>query len=113
MSRSKNLEVDEEEFQRVKRLIIGKAKRYSLAKVEISDRLIVGFSPEQVERLVAEVAEADHELVFKDHIGYSAVIASRRQEKVSRFGGEPKRSQGVRHPKSVDWANEGLRGSRS
>lgn len=115
MSRRKNLEVDEEEFRRVRALILIKARRYSLNPVEVSDRLIVNFSPEQVERLTEEVGEAGHELVFKNQIGYSAEIASRRLETRStpRFGSDPRAPKGGRHPKAVDWANEGLRGSRS
>ena len=57
MTRSDNLVIDEDEFQRTKLLVIGKAKRYSLKKIEVSDRLITKFQPDQVKRLVAEVAE--------------------------------------------------------
>lgn len=104
MTRRSNLELDEDEFQRVKRLIVGKANRYHLVKVEVSDRLVIKFVPEEVNRLVAEVAEAGFELTFKNQAGYSVDIAARRKaNEVPRFGAEP-RSDGVRHPKTVHWA---------
>lgn len=112
MSRRKNLEVDEEEYRRVRQLILIKAKRYDLNPVEISDRLTVNFSPEQLQRLVDEVAKAGHALVFKEQVAYSTHIANERQ-RTPRFGSEP-RDQGVRHPKAVDWANvPSKRGSQS
>jgi hypothetical protein len=114
--RRQNLEVPEEEFTRVKRLVLGKARRYSLEPVPVSDRLVVSFSPEQLERLARELAEEDPSVTveWRDQTGYSAEIAARNLERPSRFGGDPRRSEGARHPKSVDWANvEGKRGSRS
>ena len=103
MTRSDNLVIDEDEFQRTKLLVIGKAKRYNLKKVEVSDRLVTKFQPDQVERLVAEVAEAGFELTFKTH-GYAQDISNLRQQQ-PRFGSEP-RHDGVRHPKSPNWARE-------
>lgn len=112
--RRRNLEVAEEEYQRVRRLVLGKARRYALEPVPVSDRLVVSFSPEQLARLVTELAGEDPPVTveWRDQTGYSAEIAARSMEH-TRFGSEPRR-QGERHPKSVDWANvEGKRGSRS
>lgn len=113
--RRQNLEVDEDEYRRVRKLVLGKARRYDLDPVPVSDRLVATFSEAQLERLERELGEEDPPVTvaWKDQTGYSAEIAARSQERPSRFGGDPRRSEGARHPKSVDWANvEGKRGSR-
>lgn len=113
--RRQNLEVDEDEYRRVRALVLGKARRYALDPVPVSDRLVATFSEAQLERLERELGEEDPPVTvaWKDQTGYSAEIAARSQERPSRFGGDPRRSEGARHPKSVDWANvEGKRGSR-
>lgn len=111
-TRRDNLDIDEEEFQRTKRLVVGKAKRYGLTEVEVSDRLVTKFDPEQVERLVAEVAKAGFELTFKNQTGYiDEITARRRANDAPRFGAEP-RHPGGRHPKTVHWAVLGRREER-
>jgi len=111
-TRRVNLDIDEEEFQRTKLLVLGKAKRYHLSTVEVSDRLVTKFTPEQVDRLVAEVAEAGFALEFKNHSGYIAEITARRRlNDAPRFGAEP-RHDGGRHPKTVHWAVLGRREER-
>lgn len=113
-TRRKNLEVDEDEYQRVRRLVLGKARRYSLEPVPVNDRLVVSFSEGQLERLTDELGAEDPPVTvaWSDSTGYPAEIAALRAQH-PRFGSEA-RGQGARHPKSVDWANvEGKRGSRS
>ncbi len=101
MSRRKN-QVTDQEFEHAYKLIVGKATRYQLTKVEVSDRLVVGFSADQLAKLVQDVADAGFTVEFKNQTGYADDIAHQVRQ-VQRFGSEP--TQRGRHPKSVDWAN--------
>lgn len=99
-----NLEVDEEEFARILRLVLGKARRYRLQRVEVSSRLVVSLTGEQLLRLRSEVEEAGFELVLNDQTSYAGWIARRATDGPTRFGSAPR---GVRHEKTVDWAGGG------
>jgi hypothetical protein len=103
--RRKNLEADEDEYQRIKRFIIGKARRYKLDPVPISDRLTVSLSVKQLDRLRTEVVQAGFAIEFKEHARYGDGIAKARSEGPTHFGSSPRNGGGARHPKAPDWAS--------
>ena len=102
--RSKNLLVDEAEWQRCKRLILLKARRYKRDTVEVSDRLVVGMSPQQLAQLVTELAEEGVTVDWKRHAGYGAELSRVASDGPRRLGSHPN-NHGERHPKGPDWAN--------
>lgn len=102
--RGKNLLVSDDEWQRCKRLILAKARRYKLEIVEISDRLVTGMSPEQIARIVIEVAEEGVVIEWKRRAGYGLELSRVASDGPRRFGSHPN-NHGERHPKGPDWAN--------
>jgi hypothetical protein len=90
--RRRDLEVDEAEYQRARALVLGKARRYGLEPVTVSDRLVVAFSDEQLARLERELAAEDPPVTvaWRRTTGYGSELAAGRQQP-PRFGSDPRR----------------------